>query len=70
MGGGGGEGGTTTANPKNKQKKKKLKMETWVSLLAWKKDIVVFQVFSSSLDLLLFKLEYLVERIRDTNGKE
>lgn len=68
---GGGGGGNHYCKPqKQTEKKKKLKMETWVSLLAWKKDIVVFQVFSSSLDLLLFKLEYLVERIRDTNGKE
>lgn len=70
MGGGGGRGEPLLQTPKTNRKKKKLKMETWVSLLAWKKDIVVFQVFSSSLDLLLFKLEYLVERIRDTNGKE
>lgn len=70
MGGGGGGGNHYCKPQKQTEKKKKLKMETWVSLLAWKKDIVVFQVFSSSLDLLLFKLEYLVERIRDTNGKE
>lgn len=33
-------------------------METWDGLLAWKKDSVILQVFSSPLDLLVFKQEY------------